>query len=599
MAELGLDRESHRVLGLLPLVYVAWADGRIQRAERSVIERVARDKGWLGGRGADILRGWLDEPPTAEYVQKGLELLATLAQRDARPGPGVRAGTLERLVGYCSQVAHAAGGLFGIGEAVDAGEEEALRAIALAFHVEEGRTWREIARDSDDGGTPLPPGPQGHFLLGSLPDFIGDPLAYLLRMAREHGDVVRIRMPGERLVEIWRPEHVEHVLVTHKDNYVRGKQYGDLARATGRSLLTTDGEEWRRTRRIAQPAFHYKKVAAFGDVIVGETTKMIARWQPKVAAGETIEVLDEMMRLTLGVIGWLACSTELADESSQIGEAVAVALRHVQNVLNNPLRLPDSFPTPENLRFRRAVRVFDEVVYGILERRRAQAAEERPSDLLGLLLQARDEETGESLSDEELRNELLTFLIAGHETTALALTWLFYLLAKNPPAARRVQTEIASGLGGALPTAQTVAALPYTRHCIDEAMRLYPPAPIVSRRSIAEDEIGGYRIPPETTIVMSPWVTHRAPEIWDSPEGFDPERFGDEPSAGRHRLAYFPFGAGAHKCIGERLALLELELIAPMILQRHRLELLPGFEPGLEASITLRPKNGMPMRIRG
>jgi cytochrome P450 len=599
LAELGIDRDSHRVLGLLPLVYVAWADGKVQRAERAVIERVARDKGWLGGRGGDILKSWLDSAPSADYVEKGLGVLASLARVADRPGPSVRPDTLRQLVAYCSEVAHAAGGLFGLAEAVDPDEDEALVTIADAFHLQGGGTWREIADDAAVApGRPLPPGPAGHFLLGSLTDFLADPLAYLLRMAREHGDVVRFRMPGDLLVQVWRPEHIEHVLVTHKDNYVRGKQYDDLSRATGRSMLTTDGEEWRRARRIAQPAFHAKRIAGFADVIVSETHAMLERWQPRVQRGETIEILEEMMRLTLTVIGWLACSTELGDESSQVGEAVAVALRHVQNVLNNPLRLPASFPTPENLRFRRAVRVFDDLVYGLIDRRRAQPEDQRPADLLSLLVDARDEETGEALSDEELRNELLTFLIAGHETTALALTWLFYLLAKTPPVTRRIQAEIGSVLGGSRPTTKTAQELVYTRMAIDEAMRLYPPAPIVSRRSIAEDEIAGWRIPPNCTVVMSQWVTHRAPELWDDPEGFDPERFAEAQSAGRPRLAYFPFGAGPHKCIGERLALLELELIVPMILQRYKLELLPGFEPGLEPSITLRPKNGMPMRVR-
>lgn len=332
------------------------------------------------------------------------------------------------------------------------------------------------------------------------------------------------------------------------------------------------------------------------DVIVDRTDRMLARWSAR-GLGETLDIADEMMRVTFEVIGMLAFSTDLGDASTEIAEAVEVALRHAMTLMNTPIRLPQSLPTPDNRRFARAVAVFDKLVYTKIAERRALSADQHPADLLSLLMAARDEETGEALDDRQLRNEILTLLLAGHETTALALTWTLYLLSKHPNVLDRLRGEITQVLGVNAPTLDLAKRLEYTQRVVDEAMRLYPPAPIVSRTSVAEDRIGGYVIPKGTEVVFCPWVTHRSPELWPNAEGFDPDRFEPAQVAKRHKYAYFPFLAGPHKCIGAPLAMMELHLILPRILQRYRLDLAPGFEPGFDAAITLRPRNGMKMTL--
>lgn len=596
LEELGIDRDSHRVLGLLPLVYVAWADGKIQRAERATIMGLARDKGWLAGSAAKLLETWLAEPPSSEYMRKGLTVLAAIAGQERGVAAGsVDADLLQHLVAYSRNVANAAGGLFGAGGAISDDEAAALDTIARAFGFGDDKGWQQVAEDADAHAHALPPGPRGHFLLGNLPALMREPLATLLQ-ARTHGDVVWLRAPGMRMALVWRPEHIEHVLVDRKDNYLRGRDYDALGRVVGESLLTTDGERWRKLRRISQPAFHHKHLAGMANVIVDRTDRMLGRWSTG-TAGQTVDIADEMMRVTFEVIGLLAFSTDLGDASSEIGDAVNVALHHATKLMNTPIRLPQSLPTPENRRFAQAIAVFDKLVYAKIAERRALPEQQHPTDLLSLMMAARDEETGEAFDDRELRDEILTMLIAGHETTALALTWTLYLLSKHPTVLRPLHAEISHVLGAGPPTLAHVKQLVYTQRVVDESMRLYPPAPVVSRTSVAEDRIGGYVIPKGTEVVFCPWVTHRSPELWPNPEGFDPDRFEPAEVAKRPKHAYFPFLAGPHKCIGAPLAMMELHLILPRILQHFRIDLVPGFEPGLDAAVTLRLRDGMKMTL--
>lgn len=587
LEELGIDRDSHRVLGLLPLVYVAWADGKIQRAERATIMRLARDKGWLVGSGAKLLETWLAEPPSSEYMSKGLAVLAAMADDDHR---GVGAGSvdadlLQHLVAYSRDVAGAAGSAFGVRGEITDDEAVALTTIARAFGFGEEKGWKTIADEADAHPHGLPPGPRGHFLLGNLPALMRDPLGTFMQ-ARTHGDVVWLRAPGMRMALVWRPEHVEHVLVERKDNYLRGRDYEALERVVGASLLTTDGERWRKLRKLSQPAFHHKHLAGMASVIVDRTDRMLARWSA-MGHGQTIDLADEMMRVTFEVIGLLAFSTDLGDSSSEIAEAVNIAVHHAMGLMNTPIRLPQSLPTPDNRRFARAIAVFDKLVYAKIAERRVLPPDQHPHDLLSMLMAARDDETGEALDDPQLRNEILSLLLAGHETTALALTWTLYLLSKHPTVLRPLRAEIARVLGTNAPTLELVKQLSYTQRVVDESMRFYPPVPIASRTSVSEDRIGGYVIPKGTEVLVCPWVTHRSPELWPNPEGFDPDRFEPAQVAQRHKHAYLP----------APLAMMELHLILPRILQRFRLDLLSGFEPGIDAAVTLRTRNGMKMTL--
>jgi cytochrome P450 len=596
MQELGVDRDSFRVLGLLPLVYVAWADGRVQRCERTLIQDLATNKGWLGKSGEALLESWLEQPPPESYVKKGLEVLRALADERRGLGAGVDHDTLRSLVTFSRNVAVAAGGIFGFGDPITDEEEAALVEIAHALGLDESSSWQEIAERAEQHERDLPPGPPGHLLVGSMPEFARDPLGFMLDSANRYGDVVFFRIAGEKIYMLRKPEHIEHVFQTNGSNYVRGFEYHNLGKLIGDSLLTTDGEVWRKLRRMSQPAFHKQHLAGFADTIGEVTARMLERWR-SFEDGQVIDVAPEMMRLTLEIIGLLLCSKDLSDDASEIGQAVGVAIHHANEAMTNPLRIPDVVPTPDNLRFKRAMKVFDDLLYSLITERRAQGDGAPKSDLLGMLMAVKDEETGEGLNDEQLRNEMLTFLIAGHETTSIALTWTFYALSKHPVIARRVVAEVDEQLAGERPGFADTAKCSYANMVIDEAMRLYPPAWALSREAVSDDEIGGYHIPKGALVFLAPWVTHRSPELWPNPEGFDPERFNPDAVAARHKDAYFPFAAGPHKCIGIGLAMMELHLIVPMVLQKYRLDLECGFEPQFDPQVTLRAKNGMRMSV--
>lgn len=591
LSELGIDKDSYRVVGLLPLVFVAWADGRLQRAERALIERVARDKGWLAGGGAELLARWLDSPPAVEEVDKGLELLRLLSEQERGVGAAVWPSTLRSLVGLCEQVAEAAGGHWGLHASVTESERAALEKIAEAFGLGD-RCWKDIADQARTDDRREPPGPPGHFLIGHARELSRDAIDFLTAATRTYGPVVRLRAPGWRIFLLTRPEHVQQVLQDNADNYVRGRDYQVIAELMGKNLVTTDGAPWRRLRRIVQPAFRKQHLDAMAGVIVGLTAEMLDSWQGR----GSIDAAAEMQRITLRVIGELAFSTDLADRSTGVGQAVDTLLHHINDSFFTPVRIPTYVPTPANMRFNKARAVFDELIYGLIERRK-QAGAEQARDLLGLLLAARDEDTGEGLSDEEIRNELLAFLIAGHETTAQALTFTLYLLSMHPEVRRKLEEHVDEVLGQDPPSAAVLDKLDYTTMVIEESLRLYPPAWLIAREAVAEDYIDGYRVDKGTLLLLLPWLTHRLPDIWPNPEGFDPERFRPEAVARRHKSAYFPFAQGPHKCIGMGLSMMEMHIILPMITRRYRLDLQPGYKLELDPSITVRPRHGLPVNL--
>ncbi|MCX4241579.1 cytochrome P450 [Paraliomyxa miuraensis] len=594
MRELGIDKENFRTLGLLPLVFVAWADGTVQRAEGALIRRVARDKGWLVGKGESLLDRWLEEEPDTEYVRKGLGLLKVLTEARHGLGNAITAETLSNLLVLCKDVAESAGGLWGLTESVSPEEEQALAVIAEEFGIGDAKTWRRIVDDLEAAPARSAPGPKGSALVGELRAVVNDPIGLLMRCLNEHGDVVRIRMPGIEWFLISHPDHVKHVLIDHARNYVRGRS-SDRARVlVGDSIVTTDGEEWRPLRRIAQPAFHRQSIASMGEMMTRYTTDMVDQWARRVEPSGTFDLATEIQQVTLRIIGQALFSVDLQDDANAIGDAVPVALEWAAG-LTNPFRLPSSIPTPSNRRFARAMKVFETFVFETLAAR--QESEEHPHDLMSMLLDAVDPDTGEGLSHVQIRNEMLTYLLAGHETSANTLVWLFYLLSRHPGIARRIDDELRRELGGAVPTAGQLDRLVYLEQVLLETMRLYPVAYMVLREVVSEDRIGGFTIPAKAWVMVAPYVTHRRPDVWENPEGFDPDRFApDAPDPSP--CAYFPFLAGLHKCVGQSLAMMEMKLIAATMMQRCWLDLTPGFDPELEAGLTIRPKNGMMVRPR-
>jgi cytochrome P450 len=362
----------------------------------------------------------------------------------------------------------------------------------------------------------------------------------------------------------------------------------------GDGLLTSEDEFWLRQRRIAQPAFHRQKVAGLASVMADAARETAAEWQTIASAGRSVDVEEEMMRLTRTVVLRALLGADLGPFAHNIDAAWTAINQHIGESFWS-LGFGDWFPTSERRRFEAARGVLAGAVDHVIAERRKHPSDH--VDLLSMLLAARDEETGEVMSDHQLRVEVTTFLLAGQETTSLALTWTWYLLSQHPGAQRRVEEEIDAVLAGRAPEYADLVNLPFTRMVVDEALRLYPPAWIFSRQAMADDQVGGYDVPRGWIVFVVPWVLHRLPAIWGDPERFNPDRFSPERSAERPKFTYLPFGAGPRQCIGNQFALIEAQLIVATLAQRYRLRLVPGHRVEPEPLITLRPRFGMPMMI--
>jgi cytochrome P450 len=432
-------------------------------------------------------------------------------------------------------------------------------------------------------------------LRGEIPRVLAD-------AAATHGDVVRFELgptAGHHVLHlIAAPEGAKHVLQDNQANYRKAFTYEALKMALGRGLLTAEGEHWKRHRRLVQPSFARRQIGGFADLMIESAEATGDRWKTAADSGQTLDIGAEMTRLTLGVVSRSLFSTDLSEEAASVGRALGVVQEHAMQRLLSPLgpvsiRL-DALPTPSSRRFKAALAQLDDLVYRLIaERRRECAGEAGSGDLLARLMATTDEETGESLSDAELRDEVITFLLAGHETTANALAWTWYLLSADPEAERRLRTELDEVLGGRAPTADEADRLPYTSAVVAEAMRLYPPAWTIEREPLADDEIGGYAIPANSTVMVPPFVIHRRSGVWANPEGFDPQRFLGEGAAEIDKFAYFPFGGGRRVCIGREFALIEATLILASLARRYRFELAPAHRMALDPKITLRPANGV------
>ncbi|HWP28608.1 MAG TPA: cytochrome P450, partial [Chloroflexota bacterium] len=341
---------------------------------------------------------------------------------------------------------------------------------------------------------------------------------------------------------------------------------------------------------LIQPAFHRQQLAAYSEIMVACTEQLLATWRD----GEVRDIHQEMMRLTLQIVARALFGADVADEAAVVDEALRVALERFGTRLSSlAFLLPDTLPTPDNWGFLRAARRLDAIVYRIIAARRASGADR--GDLLSILLRARDEADGGGMTDRQLHDEVMTLLLAGHETTAIALSWTWYLLSQHPAVEARLLAELQAVLGGRAPTAEDLPRLPYTEWVLWEALRLYPPAWALAREAVQDCEIGGYPVPAGTIVVMSQWLLHRDPRYFDAPERFLPERWADGLAKRLPRYAYFPFGGGPRLCIGAGFASLEAALVLATVLPRFRLTLVPGHPIALWPSVTLRPRYGIRM----
>jgi cytochrome P450 len=447
------------------------------------------------------------------------------------------------------------------------------------------------AASSAPGRGAIAPGPKGHPLLGMLPELRGDRLAFLVRTARQYGGVARFELRRRSVFLVTDPVGAKRVLQDNADNYGRETRSVEVLRETlGNGLLTTTGPSWWRNRRLAQPSFHKQRLAGFAGVMTDASAELVDRLARAGAGGAAFDLVPELSRLTLRILGRCLFERDLTDEADAVGGALQVVLHHTIGKLAALVPLPGIVPTPKNLRFRAALRALDKVVQSLIDDRRRDGGDR--ADLLSMLLAARDEETGEGLGDRQLRDEVMTLLLAGHETTAMALSWTFYLLSLHPGARRRLEEELAALSGGA-PGLDDLPRLRYTRMVLDESLRLYPPAWVVTRSADRDDELSGFAIPAGSRVLLSPYVTHHDPALWDDPEGFDPERFAPEQADTRPRYAYFPFGGGPHLCIGAGFAIMEATIVLGTVARRLRLDLEPGRPVAIDPLVTLRPKPGI------
>lgn len=407
-------------------------------------------------------------------------------------------------------------------------------------------------------------------------------------------EIIQGRIAFQWFAIVNKPAYIEYILLTNHKNYDKGRLNRQiLGPVLGEGLLTAEGETWRRQRRATAPAFHRRRVETSATVMAERALAAVDRLRPAADSGHAIDIMPEMMAVTMDIIGRALFSRDLGDALFDLGGAVSTII----NSFGKPspfdlLGLPEWLPRHRGEEAKRAVAQLERTIYGIIAARRA--ADERPDDLLTMLLDYRDE-AERGFSDRELRDQIMTLFAAGHETTGVALTWVFYLLSQHPDVEARLHAELDSVLGGRAPTLADLEALDYTRMVIDETLRLFPPAFAVNRWSLGEDEIDGHRIRPDTLMTISPYVTHHSPLHWDDPLRFDPQRFAPGTERGRHRFAYFPFGGGPRVCIGQSFALMEARLVLATLAQAYRLRLAPGHPVEAQGLITLRPRHGMRM----
>lgn len=426
-----------------------------------------------------------------------------------------------------------------------------------------------------------------------IPEIQRDPLAFLMRNAAAHGDFIYYPIKISNVYQVTHPTIIKHILQDNSRNYSKDTiQYNTLSKVTGRGLLTSDPPLWLRQRRLMQPAFHRRRLNTYGEVITAATSDMLDRWTTQ-PAGAGVDIDAAMMQMALEVVGKTFFGLDLRHEAPELTEGVLEMLAYVVYRASNPVAPPLSVPTSRNRRYKEAMAKLEGVIQQTIAERRAAGTDE--GDVLSMMLAARDEETGEPMPDEQIRAEMATLIIAGHETVASALTWAWYLLSLHPAVRTALETEVDAVLGGRLPTVDDLPALPYARAIFDETLRLYPPAWLITRRAIDADQIGETTIPANALIIMSPYVTHRLPAFWPNPAGFDPERFLPERGDARPRFAYIPFGGGPRLCIGDSFALMEGPLVLATVAQRFRLDVVPSHPVVMDALVTLRPRHGLMM----
>ncbi|MBS1567316.1 MAG: cytochrome P450 [Bacteroidetes bacterium] len=444
--------------------------------------------------------------------------------------------------------------------------------------------------------TSIPPYPaEKHWLFGSGYLLRTDTLNQIRFFNEKYGDIYSLSLPFNKIIIASHPSYVRHVLTDNNRNYTKSLAYRVVRLLLGNGILTSEGDFWRRQRRLIQPAFHRQKIASMAAMMVQRIQQEADHLDMYADGGKTADMLSVMTSLTLDIIS-RAIFSEGVTKGPLIAELLTLLNEYVTYKINQPIRLPAAIPTPFNMRERRALDTLDGIIYEIIDTRRRDNVSR--DDLLSMLLDARDEETGGQMDNRQLRDEVMTIFVAGNETTANAMAWTISLLAQHPAQEQKMIDEIDEKLdSGIEPGYDTMQSFPYVRQVIEESMRLYPPAWVVGRRALEDDELGGYLVPRGTNILMPIFYLHRSEQYWSSPDQFMPERFAADRRGSIDKYVYFPFGAGPRMCIGNNFAMMEMQLILILLYRRFRFRLPAGFVPEPQALVSLRSKNGMPVRV--
>jgi cytochrome P450 len=443
-------------------------------------------------------------------------------------------------------------------------------------------------------GKRKPPGPKGVPIFGMGLTIREDPLKALRNISREYGDIAYFHVLMQERILLNHPDFVEQVLIIQQSKFHKSELTRRITgRMLGQGLLTSEGEFWRRQRRLVQPAFHRSRINDYGATMRETAETHISGWRD----GEVRDLAQEMTSLTLDNAVSTLFSTALPGEAQQVGEAMTFLMRYSLARQRLPIRIPENWPTPNNRRANRDLAFMDSLVYRMIDERKLEKNSDRREDLLSLLMGVTDED-GSQMTQKQLHDEAMTLFIAGHETTAQMLAWTWYALSQNSQAEARLHEELDGVLGGRPPEAADFPRLPYLQAVMNEILRLYPPAYITARENIEECEIGGYEFLPGTTIIFSQWVAHRDPRYYDDPDTFRPERWIEGLANRLPAGAYYPFGDGPRRCIGQGFALLEAAIVIGTLAQRFRFRLVPGHVVEAEPLVTLRPRNGIRMTLQ-
>ena len=430
-------------------------------------------------------------------------------------------------------------------------------------------------------------------MFGSVFEPRGDSIGYLTRCAREFGDIVFFRFLDVPACFVNRPDYIESVLVTQNNNFVKSKDYRAMRRVLGNGLLLSEGEFWRRQRKLIQPAFHQERIAAYADIMTDHAQRMLSSWSD----GQTLDIHEAMMHLTLGIVAKTLFDADVSHEAEDVDAALTVLMGKFLRQAGLALLLPAWVPLPTSRLLKRAVGRLDKVIYGIIEQRRASG--QMSGDLLSVFLQVQDDE-GVGMTDRQLHDEIMTLFLAGHETTANVLSWTWFLLGQNPEVEEKLIEELRRVLGGRVPTPADLPQLVYTDMVLRESMRLYPPVWVIGRRALAPFRLGEYELPADTNMLISQLILHRDARYFPEPLQFNPDRWSpsDPRTTSLPRFAYFPFGGGPRVCIGAGFAMMEAVLLLATIAQQFRIQIAPGQTVKMQPTVTLRPRNGIPVTLK-